>query len=107
MYAGAALPGREVGGVQYVSVAENYHGKVFCDCISELRPHQKAQTTEVTLYNFHQGQEVRIKAHYCSRSFQWEGICALYIRITPTSETCTYELTVTFPKGYGWPGSQE
>ena len=66
-------------------------GRYFVTCISELRPRQ---TTDATLYNFHQGQEVVI------RKLQWEGICALYIRITPASKACTYEVTLrNFPQG--------
>lgn len=38
VYTGATLPGREVGGVEYVLVPEHYHGKVFCDLFVGIVP---------------------------------------------------------------------
>lgn len=38
VYTGAALPGREMGGVEYVLVAEHYHGKVFCNLFVGIVP---------------------------------------------------------------------
>lgn len=52
-----------MGGVEYVLVAEHYHGKVFCDLYVGIAPTAESSNHGIiALYNFCQGQEAGMKA---------------------------------------------